>query len=303
MDHACYSSATLVEIYRAYAPDGGCRVCNDGYFRHKKTCVGCWTEYLTCTGGDGCRACRWTHFMTVDGECNDKNKVVVCAGDISSEYGCSACLAGYFLSAGEYVSCRETSDGCAGWTATTCHRCTNRSTVLVNGKRVGMESAEHFTAVDNSRCTKCTFRRGLTDAGDVCTTHSVWLVVLLALPGRLLILTVTVVGVFITFHAVHTAKHRRGLARTVWILATDQSNVQFVPTNKRCVMANTRCVVFGEDAIPVDGKTMEHPRDGNSWWRRFNVKDVGKDRNEGRPPRVIPGQQLHHPAHNISPTV
>ena len=163
--------------------------------------------------------------MSVDGECKDKNEVVGCAGDISSEYGCSACLAGHFLSAGECVSCRETSDGCAGWTATTCCGCANWSSVLASGKCVVIESVEHFTAADNLRCTKCTFRHLLTDSGDVCTTHIVCWVVLLAGLRGLLLLAVIVVGMFVTSNAIIAAKHRRDLAQTVCIFAMDQSNV------------------------------------------------------------------------------
>ena len=179
----------------------------------------------------------------------------MCAGDISSEYGCSACLPGYFLSALECVSCRETFDRCVEWTATTCRWCTNWSSVLASGKRVGMEPAEHCTAADNSRRTECTCWHLLTDAGDACTTHSVWWAILLVVLGWLL--SRSHCRRLHYSNATLAAKHRLDIARTVWIFVTDQSNVQFIPTNKRGVMASALGVVFVEGAIPVV------PRQGN----------------------------------------
>ena len=120
MDNACHSGATLVETCRAYAPDGGCRVCSDGYYWHKKTCVGCWTEYLTCTGGDRCSA-SWTHIMTVDGECKDE--VVGCAIEISSDVGCASCLPGYFSKDRMCSLCNATFDRCSVCDGEVCTGC------------------------------------------------------------------------------------------------------------------------------------------------------------------------------------
>ena len=40
-DNAWHSSAELVGKCLVFAADGGCRVCNDGYYIHEKTCIAC----------------------------------------------------------------------------------------------------------------------------------------------------------------------------------------------------------------------------------------------------------------------
>ena len=195
-DNACHSSVALVGKCRVFATDGGCRICNDGYYIHEKTCLACDGRCAKCLNGESCKICSATHFMTVDGECKDENETVGCAGDVSSEYGCSAYLPGYFLSAWGCVSCGETFDGCAECTATTCSGC-DKNYVMHDGGCVPLRTITDGTAANNSWCTKCAFWLAPTESGDAYTTYPVWLVVLLAVLDGFILLAAIVAGVFI----------------------------------------------------------------------------------------------------------
>ena len=114
-----------------------------------------------------------------------------------------------------------------------------------------MEIVEHCTAAEHSQCIKCTFWHALTESGDACKTHIVWLVILLAVVGGLILLAIIVAGVLAASHAFLAAKHRRDLARTICVFAIDQSNVQFVETNRSGAVASTQCVVLGDVRSPL----------------------------------------------------
>ena len=297
MINACHSSATLVETCRAYAPDGGCRVCNGGYYGHK-TCVGCRAEYLTCTGGDGCSA-SWTHFMTVDGECKDE--VVGCAVEISSDVVCASFLPGYFSKDQTCLLCNATFDRCSVCDGEVCI-CRLSDRVLSGGACLHFADVAHCTAADDSKCTKSAFWHEPTASGDECTKCAVWWVILLGLVGALLIILFIVVFVVVLIHAALNLKQRRDIARTVHIFNIPRSDIDFTSTRVEGIVTSTRCVGF-DGAIPVDAESKALLCIGNTGRKRLRVKVAGKDRNERRLPRVMPGQQLHHRAHNVPPTV
>ena len=298
MDNAYNGGAALNGKCRAFATGGGCRICNDLFYIHEKTHLAREGKCKTCLNGESCKTCSDTHFMTVDGECKNKSAVVVCAEEISGAYGCSACLPGYFLTVHECVSCCEAFDRCAECTATTRLACSSNSSVLVKGKCVGMEIVEHCTAAEHSvhqvhllACTDGEWRRvqdthrlvGHSACGgwwvDPSGDHCRWRF------GRI--------------PRLPCSKAPAGPCPDDLRLC-DGSEQRPVCRDKQvqcCYEHTVRCP--RGCAIPIDAETRARLCDGNSGRRRFNVKVTGKDCNEGRPPRVIPGPQLHHRADNF----
>ena len=119
-DNACHNSAALVGKCRVFATDGGCHVCNDGYYIHEKTCLACMDECATCLNAESCATCNSEHFMTGTGECKAKNEVMGCAVEVDSALGCTRCEDGFFLNSRECSECGETFDACATCDATRC---------------------------------------------------------------------------------------------------------------------------------------------------------------------------------------
>ena len=93
-DNSCHSNGTLAGKCRTFATDGGCRICNAGFYRHEKSCVECDAKCKTCTNGESCTSCSDAYFMTVDGVCRPKTEIVGCAVEISSEHRCVECAIG-----------------------------------------------------------------------------------------------------------------------------------------------------------------------------------------------------------------
>ena len=93
----CRNNSELADVCRVYLTGGGSVRCRDGYYRRERACpvVG-EAGNATCLNGDLPR-CREDRFMMTAGDCRPKGDVVGCAGDVSTECRCPACVAGRFL--------------------------------------------------------------------------------------------------------------------------------------------------------------------------------------------------------------
>ena len=289
-DNACHSSATLAGKCRVYATDGGCRVCNAGFYRHEKTCLECDPKCRTCTSGDSCTSCASTHFMGVDGVCLDKSEIVGCAVDISSEHGCDECVPGYFPQDRMCSLCNATFEHCAVCDGEACTACVPDH-VLTGGSCTHLANITHCTAADRSKCTMCSFWHAPTPDGTGCAARAVWWVIVLAVVAALVVVCGLVACVACLVNVALRAKHRRDVARTVCVFAMGRSNVEFVPTKVANVVTSTRCVVF-DGAIPVDAESKALLCIGNVGKRRVRVQVVGKDTTDKYTVRVVPGGVL-----------
>ena len=286
-DNICHSSASLAGKCRDYATDGGCLICNDGFYKHEKTCIACDAKCLTCTNGDSCIACNTEHFMGVDGACKNKSDVVGCAVEVSSDVGCMECLPGYFAKDRMCTLCNETFDRCVSCTTDACEGCV-LDHVISGGLCIPFKNITHCTAADGTKCTKCSFWHEPTPSGESCATHAVWWTILLAVIGVLFIVGGVVAGVVCLIQAALNVMRRLDIARTVCVFPMARSNVSFVPTKVKGVMTSTRCVVF-DGAIPVDAESRALLCVGNTGKKRVRVQVVGKDDSEMGAVRVAPG--------------
>ena len=151
-DNACQSSDTLEGKCAVYAVDGGCRVCDAGFYRNATTCVGCRAACKTCANGESCSACAETHFMGIDGVCRPKGEVVGCAVDISSDVGCVECLPEYFTKDRTCSLCNGTFEHCAVCDAVACGGCV-ADHVLTGGICVHFTNVTHCTEAADSQCS------------------------------------------------------------------------------------------------------------------------------------------------------
>ena len=285
-DNTCHSSGTLAGKCRVYATDGGCRVCNDGFYRHEQTCLACDGKCRTCTDGSSCSTCSETHFMGVDGVCRSKGEIVGCSVEITSEHGCSECLVGYFQKDKVCTPCSMMYMLCAACTEEACYGCV-ADYVLSGGLCIHFTNITYCAAAGDSRCTKCSFWHAPTVSGDECTTRAVWWVVLLTVLVTIIIFFCAVASITCAVNVLFRIKQRWDVSRTVCIFAMRRSNVKFVKTKTTDVVTNVLCVDF-EGVISVGVETKALLCVGNTGRRRSMVQVVGKDNNDRYTLRVVP---------------
>ena len=129
--------------------------------------------------------------MGVDDVCRPKAGVVGCAVDVSSDVGCTECVAGYRVADRVCVPCNATHAMCAACDEAACTAC-NPDHVLRGGNCTHVAAVADCVAAADSRCTRCAFWRRPTQAGDGCEAHAVWWVVILAVLGALIAVVVDV---------------------------------------------------------------------------------------------------------------
>ena len=218
--------------------------------------------------------------MDVNGTCKDKSEIVGCAVEISSEYGCTSCLPGFFSKDRTCSACNATFDRCAVCTEDACGAC-NSEHVLAGGRCVPFRDITHCTAADNSQCTKCSFWHAPTASGDGCETHAVWWVILLAVLVALLIFavvaTLVVVVVVVVVNAVMRRIHEKKQLAKANIFKMAKSNVEFVKTRNKAVVVSTKSIVVGDGLIPVCAESGATLYVGNTGKENVRVQFVAKE--------------------------
>ena len=216
--------------------------------------------------------------MTVDGTCNSTSEIVGCAVEISSEYGCTSCLPGFFAKDRTCSQCNATYERCAVCTEDACGECSAEH-VMSGGACLHFTNITHCTAAGNSKCTKCSFWHAPTASGDRCETHAVWwfilIVVLVALLMFAALIAVVVVCVWTCIrHAQQNKQHER-----TCVFKMARSNVTFTPTRHRSICVDKYVVAF-EGAIPVDVESKELLCVGNKGKKDAKIQFVAKEGNE-----------------------
>ena len=274
-DNACHSNGTLAGKCSVYATDGGCRVCNASFYRHEKACVECMSECRTCGDSVSCQTCNELHFMSVDGECRSKGEIVGCAVEVSSEYGCTSCLPGFFSKDRTCAACNATHTDCVQCDEDACGACV-ADYVLSSGACLHFKNVAHCTAADNSKCTKCSFWHKPSADGLSCQTHAVWWVILVAVLVVLFALAVVVVVVVVVVNAVMRRFRAHKQSATTCIFKMARSNVSFIPTHHPAVCVDKTTVVF-EGTLPVDAETKALLCVGNKGRKHVKVQFIAKD--------------------------
>ena len=278
-DNACHSNGTLTGKCSVYATDGGCRICNDGFYRHEKACLACDTKCRTCGNAESCSTCADTHFMTLSGVCRNKSEIVGCAVEISSEYGCIECVAGFFVKERMCSLCNATFESCAVCDEDVCADCV-KDHILKNGACIHFTNITHCTAADGSKCTECTFWHKPAADGLSCKTHAVWWVVLLLVVVCLLIAVVCVVLILFAINFTLRRVRMQEQRKTTCIFKMARSNVKFLETKQRNIVVNKREIVFDDGAIPVDAESKELLCVGNKGKKDMKVQFVAKEGND-----------------------
>lgn len=217
--------------------------------------------------------------MTIEGVCENKSTIVGCAVDVSSEYGCTECLSGYYAKDRRCLSCSSKSDQCAVCDREACTGCVSDH-VLKGEDCLPFSNITHCTAASNSRCTKCSFWHAPTSDGTACETHAVWWVILLGVLFCVIVFVLVVVVCIVVTQAILRKRRREEQRMTTCIFKMDRSNVSFVSTRQKGVVVNKREIVFDQEAIPVGVESKELLCVGNKGKRDMKVQFIGKEGNE-----------------------
>ena len=271
----CHSNDVLVGKCLSFTIDGVCAMCRQGYYKDGHVCVECLDTCQTCSDGTSCVKCNDAHFMVSGGTCKPKSDAHGCAVDIDSDVGCTKCKDGYFLQSGECFACSVSFESCLKCTERLCTVCPDGS-VMLNDTCFPASVIEHCTEASMSKCTSCSFWRQPSHDGTKCIKHAVWWVITIA---------ILVVVVFITIALVVAACIAFRVARRVvnstrektCVFKMSRSNVVFVSTKLKGIVANKTSLYFDHQQLPIDCESMELICIGNTSKRKIKIQFVSKD--------------------------
>ena len=243
----CESNDKLVDSCDKLIITGqGCALCKNGWFKDGLNCRKCSEECLTCNNENSCFECKDDYFMNINNECQLKSTIIGCAVNVSTTYGCTQCIQGYYLSQKECFTCLEDCKTCENKeNCLTCHS----DKVFKNGQCIGLSMIQKCEEIKGSKCTKCSFWHKPSSDGTLCEKHAeIWVIILIII----CILIIFIGGILLANWIMKFIANKREHSEGYVILRMDETNVTMIEIGHG-LSTNTRLLDINDnDPIPIN---------------------------------------------------